>query len=99
MTDSLAATVRAQLVPLLASLCRILERDEEPAAWVFFHQIMSGLEAAEEEAEIGHFVIELSASAFLGFSYSPDAAIVLDHLLERAIEIADTMSADHRQAH
>jgi len=93
MLNSLAETVREQLVPLLSALCKILEKNEEAAAWLFFHQIQVGLEIAEQEAEIGNFVIELSASAFLGFNYSDDALLILDQVLDRAIQIADTMSA------
>jgi hypothetical protein len=53
------------------------------------------LQDSDNEEMVLAAVIELSRCAFLGFNFSPAASLKIDQLLERAIDLAHTMSASN----
>jgi hypothetical protein len=81
----------------LISLCGILASEEEFEQFAFFAAIIPLLEDENREDQVLLAVLELSRCAFLGFHYSPTTALLIDQLLERAITLSHTMSAESLQ--
>jgi hypothetical protein len=63
----------------------------------FKQLIENELEDVNREDQILLAVLELSRCAFLGFHYSPTAALLIDQLLAHTINLSHTMSAKSLQ--
>ena len=92
MTD-FAEIVEQDLSARVLRLCELFVEEGAEAECTFFSGILTMLSDPEDEAMILAAVIELSRCAFLGFNYSAQAQLQIDALLERAINLAETMSA------
>ena len=80
-------------LPIVA-LCELLVEEDQLDQHTFFSGLLPLLADPEREEMVLAAVIELSKCAFLGFQFSPCAALLIDQLLERSIDLAHTMSAD-----
>lgn len=85
--------VDSELTEPVKALCALLAEEKAYDEYTFFSGILNMLSDPNDEQMILTAVIELSRCAFLGFSYSPQAALQIDSLLERAIDVSHTMSA------
>jgi hypothetical protein len=88
--------VQKEITMPIVSLCETLVEEGEMEQHTFFAGLLPLLAEPEREEMVLAAVIELSKCAFLGFSFSPDVAMRIDHLLERSIDLAHTMSADSK---
>ncbi|XOV88462.1 MAG: hypothetical protein ACFHX7_00950 [Pseudomonadota bacterium] len=98
MSDSsFADVVKHEIITPLLDLCQQLSDEGATAEFAFFSGLLVMLSNPEDEVQVLQAVIELSRCAFLGFTYSPEAAAMIDSLLERAITLSHTMSAGSAQ--
>jgi len=89
---------RRELVPLLGSLCEVAQADGAKDQEAFFARVQQMIEVSAEAEDLAGPMMELSTSAFLGFEYSPVAAILLDEVLAISQTIAATLSAPGGEA-
>ena len=89
------AVVTRDLVQPLKDLCILFEAEQAYQEFAFFSNLLFHLRDPRDETEVLYAVIELSKCAFLGFDYSDQARLQMDALLERAITLSHTMSADN----
>ncbi len=87
--------VEAQLTLPVKSLCELFAEEQAHDELTFFSGILNMLSDGEDEEMILAATIELSKCAFLGFSYSPEAKVRIDGILDSAIDLAHTMSASN----
>lgn len=87
--------VTRDLVEPLKDLCVLFDAEQANQEFAFFSNLLFHLRDPADEAEVLYAVIELSKCAFLGFDYSDQARLQIDALLERAITLSHTMSADN----
>jgi len=85
--------VETDLSGRIKSLCELFAKEEAMEEYTFFSGILTLLSDPNDEPMILTAVIELSRCAFLGFSYSMEAQIQIDELLDKAINLSETMSA------
>ncbi|MFT7221578.1 MAG: hypothetical protein ACI8Z1_003200 [Candidatus Azotimanducaceae bacterium] len=85
--------VETDLSGRIKLLCELFAKEEAIEEYTFFSGILTLLSDPNDEPMILTAVIELSRCAFLGFSYSIEAQAQIDQLLERAINLSETMSA------
>jgi hypothetical protein len=90
---------RAELVPTLQALSELANEEGMRDQATFFRRIESALENAREEEDLADPFIELSTSAFRGFSFSPAGALLLDRVLELAHRLSTTLSASTDDEH
>ncbi|MDJ0787701.1 MAG: hypothetical protein QNK05_12900 [Myxococcota bacterium] len=92
--DGAAAEVRDQLIPLLKALDGLLaaEGAEDPRA--FFAAIARKLSLAREPEDLMQPFLELGTTAFRGFEFPIAAGPLIDEVLRRAQEAAQTLSAE-----
>ena len=93
-----ADVVTSEVVEPLRLVCKILAEENNSAAFTFFSSLLFQLDDPADEALVLVTVIELSKCAFLGFYFSPVAQTAINDLLDRAIALSHTMSADN-EAH
>ena len=91
--EGFAAVVTVELVQPLTDLCAQFESEQAHPEFAFFSNLLFHLRDPNDEAQVLYAVLELSKCAFLGFSYSDEAKLQIDALLERAITLSHTMSA------
>ena len=78
----------------LQAVCKILADESNHVAYAFFANLLFGLDDPSDEAAVIMTVIELSKCAFLGFEYTATQQEAINELLDRAIAVSTTMSAD-----
>ncbi|NNL65652.1 MAG: hypothetical protein HKP30_05375, partial [Myxococcales bacterium] len=64
-----------QLVPLLHAIHLSVQDEGKADQAGFFGRILGGMEAAREPVDLAEPFMELSASAFMGFDFSPSVAL------------------------
>ena len=88
-----------QLIPLLDAL-RLSVADEGKADQeAFFGRIYAGMTNAKDAVDLAEPFMELSASAFMGFDFSPPVAMLLDQLLLHASQLSEVLSLDEDEIH
>ena len=92
--SSFASIIDLEIVQPMGDLCTLLADEERVQEFVFFCNLLEMFKDAGDEAMVLAGVFELSTCAFLGFSYSPAAQLAVEGILDRAIVIAHTMSAE-----
>jgi hypothetical protein len=92
--SSFASIIDLEIVQPMGDLCTLLADEERVQEFVFFCNLLEIFRNADDEAMVLAGVFELSNCAFLGFSYSPAAQLAVEGILDRAIIIAHTMSAE-----
>lgn len=92
MTD-FSDIVEKELAEPILALCQLFADEKAHDEYIFFSGLLNMLSDPGDEEMILAAVIELSKCAFLGFSYSIEAQVRIDQLLERAIDLSHTMSA------
>ena len=88
-----AEIVETDLAQPVKELCDLFAEENATDELTFFSGILNMLADGDDEAMVLAATIELSRCAFLGFDYSIEAKVRIDQLLERAINLAHTMSA------
>lgn len=94
MSQDFATVVDQELVVPLKTLCELFAEEGAYAELAWFSGVLDMLGEPDNEAAVLRGVIELSKCAFLGFIYSFEASSQIDSLLERAINLSHTMSAE-----
>ena len=88
-----------QLLPLLALLCEQVEAEGKADQAAFFRRIHAGMSSAREAVDLAEPFMELSASAFVGFEFSPSVAVLLDQVLLYASQLSEVLSLDEEEIH
>lgn len=88
------ASAQEEILPNLRALCETAEADGEPEVSAFFQRIAKQIEAAQEEADLADPFMELSTSAFRGFSMSFGVTLLLDDILDRSARISEVLARD-----
>ena len=89
----------AQLAPLLADLIDELDAEGQVLERSFFTLRLVEVNQMREGAELLGLFLELSTTAFQGFSFTAGQAQQIDHLLAVAESISFALSASSDQAH
>jgi hypothetical protein len=95
VTDDAAATevARRELLPLLETL-RALARDAGRGDQeAFFARLAAGVRLAREDEDLAGPLMDLATSAFRGFAFDADVALLLDRALAVAQALSATLSA------
>ena len=92
--SSFASVIDFEIVQPMRDLCELLADEERVDELNFFSNLLVMLKEPADEARVLAAVFELSTCAFIGFSYSPVAQASVESILDRAIVIAHTMSAE-----
>jgi len=90
---------RNQLDPLLEALASQLADEGQSTQQAFFNRIRAAIQRAQDEVDLAGPFMELSTTAFVGFEFSPDAAALIDRILEKAETIADSFSNADEESH
>jgi len=98
MSDA-TTQARAEMAPLLRSLCDLVEAEGERDQHGFFAGILQGIENARDPEDLADPFMALSTSAFLGFDYGPLTALLLDQVLVAAQRLTMTLSASDEVVH
>ena len=98
MMDAISQT-RAEILPLLRSLCDLVAAEGEHDQYGFFAGILRGIENARDLEDLADPFMALSSSAFVGFDYGPLAAQLLDQVLIAAQRFSMTLSASDEVVH
>ena len=85
--------VEGELIPLLDELCRLTDTPAARDQYAFFSGIREGLRRVNEPDDMAGPFMELSTSAFRGFLFAPETALVLDHALALAQSLSMALSA------
>ena len=95
--DEVAAELGGRIDAILVAL----GPDPHPVAVAFFERIRRRLTSGHVEEHLAEAFMDLSMAAFelQGLALPPLVMFQLDQLLERAQEVAATLSADPSQAH
>ena len=93
-SGAFAQIVEQDLVEPIKDLCALFEAQQAHAEFAFFSTLLFHLRDPDDEASVLFAVIELSKCAFLCFVYSEAAKLRIDLLLDRAITLSHTMSAN-----
>ena len=91
--------VKALLKPQLMTLLEYLQTQDETTGLVYFTGLLVQLEAAEEEADLLAFCIELSKAAFVGIQYDDVSWHLTDTILADAERVSMTFLANENQVH
>ena len=94
MNDDFGAVVEQELIIPLKTLCELFAEEGAYTELAWFSTVLNMLDKPEDEEAVLRGVIELSKCAFLGFLFSYEASVQIDSLLERAINLSHTMSAE-----
>ena len=97
--EAMVVSAQEQLEPLFAALLSQFEADGATHEQSFFAAQYDVLHRAVEEVQIAELFMQLSTVAFVGFQFTPSQAFLVDALLEKAEQIAHTLSADGGQSH
>lgn len=90
---------RNQLDPLLAALATQLGEEGQSTQQAFFNRIRTAIQHAQDEVDLAGPFMELSTTAFVGFEFSPSAAVLIDRILEKAENIAESFSNTDEASH
>lgn len=93
-TSDFGSVVKTELTDPLLDLCDLFADEKAHEPFTFFSGVLNLLHDPNDEEMVLAATIELSKCAFLGFEYSWEAQMKIDAILERAINLAHTMSAD-----
>jgi len=93
------AYARSEVAPVLSELVELCEHEKALQPVAFFRAICVGIEAARSAEDLAGPFMELSSSAFLGFQYSPRAALLLDIVLERAAGLSEALALAPEELH
>ena len=88
-----------QLVPILDVLRESAEAEGKADQAAFFGRIHAGMTNARDAVDLAEPFMELSASAFMGFDFSPPVAMLLDQLLLYASQLSEVLSLDEGEIH
>ena len=88
------AYARDELSPLLEALCLLAEEDGHDDQSAFFRSIRDGVARAEDAEGLADPFMQLSMSAFMGFSFASHTAMLLDQLLAKAQLLSETLSLE-----
>ena len=91
--------VVTSLKPTVGHLIEHLELSGQLHALAFFQHVEHLLINVQEEDELLDLFMLLSMTAFQGFQLDPMGAVMADHILSYAQDIAHTFSADDGTAH
>ena len=98
MVDPISQT-RAEILPLLRSLCDLVAAEGEQDQFGFFADILRGIEDARALEDLADPFLALSSSALVGFDYGPLTAQLLDHVLVAAQRFSMTLSVSEEVMH
>ena len=88
-----------ELAPLLRQLCDLAEAEGEPRQRDFFGRVLRGIELARAAEDLADPFMALSTAAFAGFGYSAPVTFLLDDVLARAHNLAESLSLEPRDVH
>ena len=88
-----------QIVPLLDTLREAALSEGKSDQAAFFGRIHTGMANARHAVDLAEPFMELSASAFMGFDFSPPIAMLLDQLLLYASQLSEVLSLDEDEVH
>ncbi len=91
--------VEGDLLPLIDELCRLTDAFGDADQHAFFSGIREGLKRVEEPDDMAGPFMELSTSAFRGFAFAPEVALLLDHALAVAQSLSMALSASSEASH
>ncbi len=90
---------RNQLDPLLEVLVAQLGDEGRSTKQAFFNRIRGSIQRASDEVDLAGPFMELSTAAFVGFEFSPDAAVLIDRILLKAETIAESFTHSDDPSH
>jgi hypothetical protein len=90
---------KREIVPLLEQLCQATEAADAPDQHAFFARILASLRQARDAEDLAPPFMDLSTSAFLGFSYAPGTVWLLDEVLEKAQRLSESLSIEPDDVH
>ena len=90
---------RLQLTPLLAEVIDLLDEEAQVLERSFFTLRLVEANQMREGSDLLSLFLELSTTAFQGFSFSADQAEQIDQLLAVAESISFALSASTGDAH
>ncbi len=90
---------REELLPLLEVLRQSASEEGKADQAAFFGRIHAGMSRARDAVDLAEPFMELSASAFMGFDFSPPVAMLLDQLLLHASQLSEVLSLDEGEIH
>ena len=93
MDHSFEGYVRRHLTEPLGALCVMLAEEQSYDACTFFSGVLQLWDDPTDEMLILEGCIEISRCAFLGLSWSENAAARIDAILEKAINLSEVMGA------
>ncbi len=88
-----------QLMPLLETLREAADVEGKGDQAAFFGRIHAGMSNARDAVDLAEPFMELSASAFMGFDFSPTIAMLLDQVLLYASQLSEVLSLDEDEIH
>ena len=91
--------VLQEILPTLADLEETTKAEGNEQQNLFFEHIRRGLEGARETQDLADPFLQLSTSAFRGFQFSPDVAVLLDRLLAAAQGLSVLLAAEEETRH
>jgi hypothetical protein len=91
-------SARLQLVPLITDVLEALD-DNQILETSFFTLRLVQANEMEAGSDLLHLFLELSTTAFQGFSFTAEQAAQIDHLLAVAENISFALSASSSDAH
>ena len=91
-------SARLQLVPLITDVLEALD-DNQILETSFFTLRLVQANEMEAGSDLLHLFLELSTTAFQGFSFTAQQAVQIDHLLAVAENISFALSASSSDAH
>ena len=85
--------VRNQIDPLLVALLTQLEQEGSATQCAYFNRIRTTLANARDDLELAHPIMALSTSTAVGFTFSNDADVLIERILEKAEQVARELEA------
>lgn len=92
-------SARLQLVPLITEVIDELEEDGQILERSFFTMRLVQANQMQEGSDLLHLFLELSTTAFQGFSFTTEQTALIDQLLAVAENISFALSASSGDAH
>ena len=92
-------SARLQLVPLMTELIDDFDDNGQIMERSFFTMRLVQANSMQVGSDLLHLFLELSTTAFQGFSFTPGQAAKIDHLLAVAENISFALSASSSDAH
>ncbi len=92
-------SAREQLAPLISAVIDGLDHERQVLELSFFTLRLVETNQMREGGDLLALFLELSTTAFQGFSFSTEQAAQIDHLLATAENISFALSATDGQPH